>query len=260
MRVVPWEDLVELGRAAPPGGIAAAVGVFDGLHIGHRDLVGRVVGRQGSLSAVVTFRDSPKRMLSTGAFGGDLSTLAQRLELIEGAGADFCVLIDFSGDFSKLPGRRFLASLADDGRMRRLVVGSNFRCGHGLDTGADEIRSFCAERGVDLELIGAVAWRGHPVSSSGVRKAVLDGRLEDARAMLGRPFEVDLRPGSAGQVSPPPGLYDAVLARGRGGPAEPPSVATRARLDPEGHWSVDGRRVGGDEALGIGLLSLVSRE
>src|SRR5208337_4453660 len=139
VKVLTWDEL-RSGRAASP--IAAAIGVFDGLHIGHRELVGRVLERGGLERTVVTFEDNPKRMLSPESFRGALSTLDQKLALIDSAGVDLCVLIDFSGDFSKLPGRQFLSMLSDSAELRYLAVGSDFRCGHNLDTGAEDIREF----------------------------------------------------------------------------------------------------------------------
>jgi riboflavin kinase / FMN adenylyltransferase len=265
VRILSWEELGEGHLSGRP--FAATIGVFDGLHIGHRVLVDKVVGREGLASAVLTFKENPKRILSPATFQGELTTLDQKLGLIESLGADFCVLIDFSGDFSKLPGRRFLSMLKDCGELRLLAVGSDFRCGHALDTDAEGIREFCEERSIDAELLRAVSWAGHPVSSSRIRKAVLDGRLEDAAAMLGRPYELDLRasalsPGgyaamAGSQVRPPSGTYEAELAFRDGTGARVSPVA--ARLGAGGAWSVSGKAAGG-EPSGLRLIRLVSRE
>jgi FAD synthase len=245
------------------------VGVFDGLHIGHKALIGKVVGRSGFASAVVTFKENPKRILSPSTFSGDISTLSQRLDLIESMGADFVVLIDFSGDFSKLPGRRFLSMLEERAALRYLAVGHDFRCGYELDTDSESIRAFCEERSIGIELLRAVNWAGHAVSSSRIRKAITEGRLEDAASMLGRPYELDIRVShigasdcfarTASQAIPPPGIYGAVLVWA--GAFAPNEVL--ARLDGEGFWFLyngdpltDGQRV----PVGLRLLRLVSRE
>jgi riboflavin kinase / FMN adenylyltransferase len=264
LKVIDWENLGELSRGG--SSIAAAVGVFDGLHIGHRALIKRVLGRSGLASAVVTFKENPKLILSPSTFHGDLSTLDQRLELIESMGADFCVLIDFSGDFSKLPGRHFLSALADRGALRYLAVGSDFRCGHHLDTDARGIRAFCGERSIGVELLDAVGYAGHPVSSSRIRKAVLEGRLDDAASMLGRPYELDLRSTAysgdgrfslaGSQALPPAGAYEACLAS-RGGFGGERLVA---RLGSDGFWLMGAGASEGLAPTGLRLLSLVSRE
>jgi riboflavin kinase / FMN adenylyltransferase len=277
MKVLPWEDLASWRKDGAP--IAAAIGVFDGLHVGHRALIRRVLGRPGLASAVVTFAENPKRVLSPSSFRGELSTLAQRLDLIASMGVDLCVLIDFSGDFSKLPGRLFLSALRDGGELRFLAVGSNFRCGHRLDTDAEGIREFCEQRSIDAEFLDAVQWSGYPVSSSRIRKAVLEGRLGDAEAMLDRPYEIDLRGAiplgdgawlpSGGQASPPAGSYEAV-ASFAGGEGEPGSQARRslpvaATHGKGGSWAL---AAGGPEGApgipsdvptGLSLLRMVSR-
>jgi riboflavin kinase/FMN adenylyltransferase len=271
MRILTWSEFQ--GQKGRYGPIAAAIGVFDGLHLGHRELVGRVRGRIGLASTVVTFEKNPKLILSPATFHGQLSTLDQRLALIDSLGVDLCVLIDFSGDFSKLPGRLFLSMLAESGELRRLAVGENFRCGHRLDTDAEGIRQFCGERSIEVELLKAVHWAGHPVSSSRIRKAVLEGRLDDAAQMLGRLYEIDLRGARplasrrllprGDQACPPPGTYEAYVAVGGIAQAQPRA----ARLGPDGAWSIEGADAGRGAADGetgcpecLRLLRVVSRE
>ena len=275
MKVLTWDEL-RSGRAASP--IAAAIGVFDGLHIGHRELVGRVLERAGLESTVVTFEDNPKRMLSPESFRGALSTLDQKLALIDSAGVDLCVLIDFSGDFSKLPGRQFLSMLSDSAELRYLAVGSDFRCGHNLDTGAEDIREFCRGRSIEVELLSDVHWAGRSVSSSRIRKSIIAGHLEDAAQMLGRPYEIDLRGASdsssgrvvptGGQVSPPPGLYESSLRFGAGSSsgglagAEEFGPVLTARLEVDGSWSYAAEESSATRAsapIGLRLFRKVSR-
>jgi riboflavin kinase/FMN adenylyltransferase len=253
MRVLSWEEYVAGSLAETP--FAATIGVFDGLHIGHRELIGRILGKPGIASAVLTFRDNPKRILSPHTHRGELSTLAQKLDLVESMSVDFCVLIDFSGDFSKLPGRAFLSILKDSGKLRFLAVGADFRCGRGLDTAAEDMRAFCEESSIGIELVDALRWAGHPVSSSRIRRAVAEGRLAEARAMLGRPYEIDLRsPGS--QALPPKGSYEAELDYGPGSPGR----AVVARLDAGGRWAFAADSGQGREPLGLRLIDSVSRE
>jgi riboflavin kinase / FMN adenylyltransferase len=269
VKILAWEEYVGGASSGGPGDrrVAATIGVFDGLHIGHQELVKRILDRPGLASLVLTFEKNPKRILSPHTHQGELSTLDQKLELIESMSVDFCVLIDFSGDFSKLPGSRFLTILRDRGKLGFLAIGSDFRCGRGLDTDASDIRSFCEESSIGIESVEAVRWAGHAVSSSRIRKAITEGRLEDAEAMLGRPYEIDLRGArlpsgelwapKGAQARPPRGLYEARLAYGSGSPALPAS----ARLDAKGLWTVvGGLSRPGEEPRGLGLVNLVSRE
>jgi len=267
MKVLDWEEYVGGKLGETP--FAATIGVFDGLHIGHRELVKRILEKRDLASVVLTFRENPKGILSPHTHRGELSTLEQKLDLIESTSVDFCVLIDFSGEFSKLPGRRFLSILKDSGKLRFLAVGADFRCGRGLDTAAGDIRAFCEESSVGVDLVQAVRWAGQGVSSSRIRKAVGDGRLEDAQAMLGRPYEIDLRSAASdgnvrvpkgAQARPPRGVYDARLCFASA------ALPVSARFDGEGRWTIaaasgDGRFVDaeGREPLGLGLVKLVSR-
>jgi riboflavin kinase/FMN adenylyltransferase len=227
MKTLSWEEFASGSAALGP--IAATIGVFDGLHIGHQALIATITGMDGLSSVVFTFKENPKRILAPSAFQGELSTLERKLELIESLGVRTCVLIDFSGDFSKLPGRQFLSLLVGRAELRFLAVGANFKCGHRLDTDAEGIRAFCSPLGIGFASLQAVGWGGHPVSSSRIRLALREGRLEEAQAMLGRPYELDLdRPS---QVQPPAGTYEA-----RSGEGE----EVLASLDGEGRWTVRG--------------------
>ena len=175
---------------------------------------------------------------------------------------EVCVQIDFSGDFSKLAGRIFLSLLAEKGDIRLLAIGSDFRCGHRLDTGVEEIRSYYDPLGIKIEVLDPVLWGGHPISSSRIRRAVADGRLDAATAMLGRSYELDLRQAhyadsdrvrfmlDGRQVAPPSGAYDAVVV-GKGF-EERASASFDDRF-----WTIDAPEGCRFEALR--LLGMVSR-
>jgi riboflavin kinase / FMN adenylyltransferase len=251
VRTFSWEEFA--AGALRGRSIAATIGVFDGLHIGHRALIERVLREEGLSSVVFTFKENPKRILAPSVFQGELSTLAQKLELIETLGVESVVLIDFSGDFSKLPGRQFLSMLVGCADLRFFAVGHNFRCGHRLDTDAEGIRSFCSSRGIAFDSLPAVSWAGHPVSSSRIRSAVRDGRLEEAASMLGRPYELALD--EATQEMLPAGVYAARFALAGA------LVDAQAELDAEGVWSLGdfgGAKIK-ERPARLQLLRLVSR-
>lgn len=218
MRIVEWDEWT----ADPRRFSAVTVGVFDGVHIGHRVLIGRVVSRISTFeSTVITFRQNPKELLHPETFHGAVLTLKQKLESLEESGIETCVLIDFSGNFSKLSGSEFLGALAYKGNTRYLAIGTDFRCGYRLSTDAESVRRIGASLNVETEIVDPVLYHGRSVSSSRIRRAVLEGRMPDAFAMLDRPYVLDLRdllPSEEGrdlrydgirQVLPPPGEYPA---------------------------------------------------
>jgi riboflavin kinase/FMN adenylyltransferase len=191
VRVLDWKDFTGSGAGKEGGGLSAGIGVFDGVHRGHRKLLGRITGFS-SRPTVISFVQNPKRVLKPRSYGGDIMSLGQKLHAFEALGIAQAVLIDFSGNFSKLTGREFIGLLNKSCRLERLVLGENFRCGHGLDTGAREIRDMTAAWGIKTELLEPVMDGELPVSSSRIREAVSGGNLELAASLLGRNMEIDL--------------------------------------------------------------------
>lgn len=248
MKILSWEQFVHDDSSGRHTRYAATVGVFDGVHRGHERLMKTVVARGGGLIPLaVTFAENPKKILHPASFKGDLQSLSQKKDAIEEQGIAVCVLIDFSVDFGTLSGAEFLALLEKSG-VRHLCVGPNFRCGHHMDTNAEMLADICAQRGVEAVIADPVLHGGHPISSSRIRQAIIEGRLEDAHAMLGRHFSIRLETaGSLGLfkasgdiVLPPEGLYEVrvldhpgaqnmVMSLGGGKISFPLGVPERAR-------------------------------
>jgi riboflavin kinase/FMN adenylyltransferase len=198
MTIKTWDEFVGSepvflsGRSATIA-LAATVGVFDGLHLGHQALVQKVLAQEPAMkSCVVTFTQNPKDVLRKSSFKGNIFSLDQKIDSLAAIGVDLCVLIDFSPDFGKHSGEEFVRSLYSSG-VRFLCVGPNFRCGHNMDTSAADLPAMGQAIGMQVAILDPVMYKGFPVSSSRVRKAILEGNLEEVRAMLGRPYEVWLR-------------------------------------------------------------------
>jgi riboflavin kinase/FMN adenylyltransferase len=223
MRVKSWDQFIAGETGAAP--LALTIGVFDGVHRGHRALLERVVRRGTALPAVITFLHNPKRLLSPGSYGGDVLSLRQKLEILEGLGIALTVLIDFSGNFSNMKGRDFIDCVVGRAVLDFLAVGANFRCGHRLDTGAADIRTRLEGRGIPVAILPPVTERGGPVSSSRVRDAIRSGDLALASTLLGRRLALDLSdlpsergpgglvldPAARDRICPAPGRYGVRL-------------------------------------------------
>lgn len=193
LRILGWDEALR-GSSDLPRAAAATIGVFDGLHLGHAALVRRVVEKAPGLVPVAfTFKGNPKRQTGRHAGLADLFSLRQRLEALDAAGLALCVLIDFSGNFSKLAGSEFVSILVESFGVRSFVIGSDFRCGYRHSTDAPALRLAAGGLGAETDIVDPVSLGGSPVSSSRIRAAVTEGRTDLALAMLGRPYTVDLR-------------------------------------------------------------------
>ncbi len=224
MHVISWDTFI--ARDSPRRGTAMTIGVFDGVHLGHQTLIRKIAAMEKDLTpTVITFLSNPKYVLYPELFRGNIISLKQKLEILESFHISQAVLIDFSGNFSKLGGREFIDTLRIRGNLRYLVIGSNFRCGHKLDTNAALIKEINAVEGIPTEVVEPVTAGNEPVSSSRIRTAILSGDLVGARALLGRNFKIDvssisITPGNggiffnvaaSGQISPPDGRYPVLL-------------------------------------------------
>jgi len=202
LKVISWDHFAEYGLSHLEStestdteafkGSACAIGVFDGLHLGHQALLS-MIQHKGLYRVVVTFRHNPKAKRSGATYHGDIFSLKRKLELLEEARVDALVLIDFSQEFSRMTGKDFLSVLWKNSTLRYLAVGHDFRCGYGLDTDSHAIRSFGTEVGFKTEVLDAVLMHDHPVSSSRVRQAIARGDFHLAETLLSRPYELDLR-------------------------------------------------------------------
>lgn len=201
MKVIRW-DLLDTDESrllierlcAGKRGTALTIGGFDGPHRGHQTLFDTVIAEAGKHSltpGIVTFIRSPGAITKGERYPGDVSTLGIRLSRFEALGFAFVLLIDFSGEFGTMTGGLFFDILVRTVRMRYVAVGPDFRCGHRLDTGVEEIALLSREKGFRFDSIRQVELDGLRISSSSVRKAVQSADFALAERLLGHPFLLD---------------------------------------------------------------------
>ena len=199
MLVIDWPHFLKNGLQTGENLSSMTVGVFDGVHLGHRRLIERVVshnlpdpslaqlGRttgQGFTPVVVTFRQNHKKSNCT----PDIQTFRQKTDVLESLGVKITVVIDFTDAFRRMAGIEFLEIILKHGNIGFFAVGSDFRCGYRLDTDAAAIQSFFASRGIPVEIVPEVLEGSLPISSSRIRSAIASGDLPLAEKMLGRPL------------------------------------------------------------------------
>ena len=185
MRKINWDELAVPGLT---GGkkTALTIGVFDGLHRGHRLLIEKIIAKAPDLlPAVVTFRKNPKPLNS---LQKDIVSFEEKMALLAGFGTALCVIIDFSEQFSKISGRVFLETLNRYLCPAYIALGANFHCGYRRDTDAEGFSAIAKTLGIETEIAPPVLEGGLPISSSRIRAALEAGRIEEAALFLGRPI------------------------------------------------------------------------
>ena len=205
---------------------AVALGMFDGVHLGHRALMARLIDEareKDAMPTVFTFSNHPLKVL-----GGDVSMLCgvgERNRLLRSLGAKQVKSIPFTRELAALSAEQFFDLLTDEWDVRLLVVGSNYTCGaRGAGT-PDTLREIGMRRGFTVSVVEPVLFEGEPVSSTRIREAIERGDVALAQKLLMRRYtlsgkvvqnkrfgrrigfptaNIDLKPG---RVIPADGVY-----------------------------------------------------
>jgi riboflavin kinase/FMN adenylyltransferase len=181
------------------GPSVAAIGNFDGVHLGHQEILSAVVREAReqvaqSLRAkavAITFDPHPEQFLRPSSALRLLTPIEERLRLLALTGIDAVVVLPFDAALASLSAREFVRKiLVDTLAVRSLHEGGNFRFGHRAEAGVAELQAFGAEFGFTVHVHAPVHKRGLEVSSSAIRERVAAGDMTRARWMLGRPFEI----------------------------------------------------------------------
>ncbi len=169
------------------------IGNFDGVHLGHQLLFGEVVQRAyrcNGTSVAVTFDPHPLQVLRPQGIKL-ISTCEQKTELIEHAGIDALVIIPFSMKFAGISAEHFVDDiLCKTIGVKELVVGYDYAFGKGRVGSIDFLRSQGKEKGFSVSVVEAHYENEMLVSSSKVRELVAEGRMADARTLLGRYYQI----------------------------------------------------------------------
>jgi len=175
------------------GSSVVTIGVFDGVHKGHQAIINACVSRaeeRGVPSVVLTFDRNPRKVISD-EFPCVLTSRERKLELIEGLGVDYTVMVRFDEGFASLAPEEFCSKvLAGHLRAVLVCVGENFRFGAGGRGDVFSLDSEGKRLGFGVEIVPLVVSERGTVSSTLVRKMISEGRVEDVMDALGRPYSV----------------------------------------------------------------------
>ncbi len=201
---MPFEE--ELAQFRPKKDMLLTIGVFDGVHLGHKYLISQLITlarQQNLLSGVVTFRQHPLEVLSPQTKLPYLTNLTQKASLLKNEGVDDVIALSFTRELAQHNSRQFVSLLQKYLRMRGLVVGSDFVLGRNREGNADTLRKLGQEMNFSVTIVSPKKANGDVVSSTAIRKALAEGDIKKVNKMIGRTFSLQ------GQV---------VTGMGRGGP------------------------------------------
>ena len=173
----------------PEGELAAALGSFDGLHLGHRQVIGNTLSAPGLRPAVITFQQNPSVSLQKKPVPL-LTTNEQKLALLEEMGVEVVYLLSFE-QIRDMEPEDFVEALYRICRVRALSCGFNFRFGKNGRGDAGLLKELCREKGIELSVTPPVSVAGETVSSTRIRACLEQGDVQQAGQLLGRPFGYD---------------------------------------------------------------------
>lgn len=179
----------------PAGPSVVTVGFFDGVHLGHQEVIRRTVEaakERAARSIAVTFDRHPREILTPGEEPRLLTTVERKASLIEGCGIDVLVVLEFTKEFSQISAEDFVRDVLVGGlHAVHARVGANFTFGHRAAGTVATLREVGEPLGMTADEVGLFAIEGRIVSSSSIREALAAGDLAWPRTALGRRFSVD---------------------------------------------------------------------
>lgn len=177
-----------LASAAPSKETVVTIGVFDGVHRGHRHLLRQVVELAGDryIPTVVTFTNRPITVLRPGTEPSYLTTLDQRIDLIKQQGIELVVCLEFTLEMAEVPAAEFAKMLSDSLKMKGLVLGPDSALGKDRQGDLAFMQKQGEELGFWASSVEPLEIDGQPVKSRRIRDAVANGNLAVCPELLGR--------------------------------------------------------------------------
>ena len=176
------------------GPTIAAIGNFDGVHLGHREILAAAIIQarsSGARALAITFDPHPEHFLRPARAPRLITPTSERIRLLTQTGVDAVLVLPFTAELARLSAHAFASSiLVGKLRVRAVHEGQTFRFGHRAAAGVKELAEFGAELGFAVHVHNAVRVHGLEVSSSAIRALIAKGDVRRARWMLGRPFAI----------------------------------------------------------------------
>ncbi len=174
--------------------VCLAIGFFDGMHLGHQQIVRQTVTdacQHQAIAVAITFDRHPNTVVAPAHIPPLIYSLPQKLRAIRAAKVQACLLLHFDKALSELSGETFIRGLGRDlGHIQSVCVGANFLFGHRRSGDVELLRRLGAELGFAVHGMAAVSLDGKAVSSTRIRQAIHAGNLDAASQMLGRAYSL----------------------------------------------------------------------
>lgn len=176
--------------------VALTIGNFDGVHLGHRALLSRLLEAaklRGIPSAVVIFEPHPREFFTPEQAPARLTSLREKLELLAELGVDRVHICRFNKQFAQMGASDFIAALYQKLAVKYVLIGDDFRFGSGRSGDFALMEKIAIQQGFTVEAMHSVLFDGVRVSSTAVRSALAGGHMRAATRYLGRPYSISGR-------------------------------------------------------------------
>lgn len=173
------------------------IGNFDGVHIGHQALFHTTIEKAeaiGGTSVAMTFEPHPMRVLATNEHPPLITLYEQKTELIARTGIEVLISIPFTHEFAAIPAEEFISDLLVSRiGMKNIVIGKDYTFGRGRKGDINMLQRMSKPLGYDVTVVDWIQpanGKASRISSTHIRKLVMDGQMEEARQILGRPYQI----------------------------------------------------------------------
>lgn len=170
----------------------AAIGIFDGIHIGHKKVIKRMLNcpGEGRDRVIITFDPHPRSVLYPKKPLPRIMSLDHRLRIFEKMGVDAVVIVNFTEVIAGMTPEEFIKRVISGLGARTVFVGSNFRFGNGKKGDVNVFAEISRKYGIETRIVPPVKRRGRIVSSTRVRELVAKSDIKEAEKLLRRPVSV----------------------------------------------------------------------
>lgn len=184
-----FSELASLDRR-----VHLAMGVFDGVHMGHREVIAQAVEQAqsaGEIAGVLTFDPFPIQVVAPDrAPQRILATIDHKVQLLRDLGVELLLIVPFDHDFAALSATEFLDLVSESGHLAHISVGEDWKFGRGREGKLEFLADYCEQQGIRLSATSPVIQDHERISSTRIRQCVRDGNLRAAAEMLGRSYSL----------------------------------------------------------------------